>query len=205
MNVRRWIDSLLPDAESSTLQLNWLRGITRGDQGLIESIVQSPTARRLLNRRAYRQHKIVIPGRVELAPHQQWLLAGHAEQIALARRLGFDALHENIRKAIRSSSVTALRKELGDEGYKLALATPGIAVRGLEQIHFDAALGRGELAGYAISVGAALLETTTPPGDDFCRLRMQFAFSPECWRKRPRGIKVDPDELTRRIVAAPNG
>jgi len=198
-NVRRWVDSLLPDAESAKLQLDWLRGITRGDRGLIASLVHSPTARRLLNRRVYRQHRIAVPGRVDLAPHQQWLLANHADQIALARRIGFDALHDNVRKTVRASSVAALKKELGDEGYKRVLAGPSLPATGLTQAAFDAAIAKGQLEQYAIAVGAALLETTAPD-DDFSRLRMQFAFSPACWRMRPRGIEVDAATLAQRIA-----
>ena len=203
-NVRRWVDSLLPDVEAAKLQLDWLRGITRGDRNLIASIVQSPTARRLLNRRVYRQHRISVPGRVDLAPHQQWLLANHADQTALARRLGFDALHDNVRKTVRAASVAALKQALGDDGYKRLLAGPALAVTGLTQPAFDAAVSNGQLEQYAISVGAALLETTAP-GDDFSRLRMQFAFSPACWRMRPRTIKVDAAALAQRIAAQPSG
>jgi hypothetical protein len=198
-NVRRWVDSLLPDAESAKLQLDWLRGITRGDRNLIASIVQSPTARRLLNRRVYRQHRIAVPGRVDLAAHQQWLLAPHADQMALARRLGFDALNDNVRKTVRAASVAVLKKEMGEEGYKRALTGPTLTTTGLTQAAFDAAVGKGQLEQYAISVGAALLETTAP-GDDFSRLRMQFAFSPACWRMRPRNIKVDAAALAQRIT-----
>jgi hypothetical protein len=199
-NVRRWVDSLLPDVEAAKLQLDWLRGIARGDRKFIAAIVQSPTARRLLNRRVYRQHRISVPGKVDLAPHQQWLLANHADQTALARRLGFDALQDNIRKTVRAAAVAAIKKELGDDGYKQALTNPSLAVTGLTQPTFDAAVNKGQIEQYAISVGAALLETTVP-ADDFSRLRMQFAFSPACWRMRPRSIKVDAAALAQKIAA----
>jgi hypothetical protein len=197
VSMRRWAEFLLPDALG--MQVDWLRDFVRGDRGLLAQIAGSPTARRLLNRNVYRQHKISVPGRVQLSPQQQWLLLPHAAQVALARRLGLDALHESVRTTVRATSVAALRKELGDDGYRRVLAGRALPVSGLDRAAFDAALERGNFADYAVAVGAALLETTTQPGDPFCNLRMRFAFSPTCWRMRPRDIAVDREELARRI------
>lgn len=198
MSVRRWMDFLLPDAVA--MHFDWLRDATQGDRGLLAQIARSPTARRLLTLDTYRRHNIAVPGRVQLTPQQQWLLLPHASQVALARRLGLDALRDYIRTAIRASAVAALRKELGDEAYRRELQGSALPVRGLDRAGFDAALERGGLGDYVVAVGAALLETTTDRGDAFCRLRMRFAFSPACWRARPQGIAVDPDELARRIA-----
>lgn len=197
MSVRRWVDFLLPDALA--LHVDWLRDSMQGDQALLARIARSPTARRLLTLDTYRRHQIAVPGRVQLGPQQQWLLLPHASQVALARRLGLAALCDSIRTTIRASSVASLRKELGEEGYRCALQGSALPVRGLDRGAFDAAVERGGLGDYAVAVGAALLETTTDRGDRFCKLRMRFAFSPACWRARPQGIDVDPDELARRI------
>jgi hypothetical protein len=197
MSARRWVEFLLPDALS--MHFDWLQDVTCGDQGLLTRVAQSPTARRLLNRTARRRHGIAVPARVDLAPHQQWLLLPHADQAALARRLGLDALRDYIRTAVRAPAVAALRRELGEEGYTAALTGTALPVRGLDRTRFDAALERGGFAEYVVAVGAALLETTTATGDPFCRLRMRFAFSPACWRTRPRTIEVDAQELARRI------
>jgi hypothetical protein len=203
MSARRWAEFLMPDAVS--MQFDWLREAVQGDRGLLAAIAQSPTARRLLNRRVQREQKIPVPRRMTLAPHQQWLLASPAAQVALARRLGLEALRNYIRTTVRASSVAALRKQLGDEEYRRAVAEPALPVTGLDRARFDAAVARGDVQEHATSVGAALLETTTPSDDNFCRVRMRFAFSSDCWHARPQGLKVERNELVRRIGAQPEG
>jgi hypothetical protein len=200
MSARRWADYLLPDAFS--MQLGWLLELVRGDENLLAQIARSSTARRLLARRAYAQHRITVPARAALAPHQQWLLADHMQQLALARRLGLVAAQEFIRTTVDASAVCALRKELGEDGYRAAIAGPGLVIDGLDRAAFAAALRGGRLGDHLVAVGAALLETTTQPDDAFARARMRFAFSPACWRSRPRGLRVDATQLAARLAPA---
>jgi hypothetical protein len=202
-NARRWMDFLLPDA--LTVHTDWLRQFTAGDGQLLSRLMSSRTARMLLTRRLYKLHEIAVPERVKLRANQQWLLMDHEAQRALARRLGRDALHDWIRKTVRASAVVMLRNELGEDGYRRALAGPGLSVTGLDRYSFETALQRGEVGNYFVSVGAALLETTTDSGDPFCALRMRFAFSPSAWQCRPRGVRVDADELARRIAEPVSG
>lgn len=197
MNASRWMSFLRPDAW--TVHTDWLRQFTAGNSHLLTQLMSSRTARLLLSRRLYKAHEVSVPERVKLQPNQQWLLEDHESQRALARRLGRDALHDWIRKTVRASAVVILRGELGDEGYRRALAGPGLPVEGLDPLAFETALQKGRIGEYFVSVGAALLETTTEGGDPFCGLRMRFAFSPSVWESRPRGIRVDADELARRI------
>ena len=203
MSARRWADFLMPDALS--MQFDWLRDAVQGDRGLLAAIAQSPTARRLLNRRVQREQKIPVPRRMTLAVHQQWLLSNPAAQVALARRLGLEALRDYIRTTVRASSVASLRKQLGEEAYRSAISEPALPVSGLDRARFDAAVARGDVLEHATSVGAALLETTTPSDNNFCRVRMRFAFSTDCWHSRPQGLKVDHAELARRIGAQSAG
>ncbi len=203
MNARRWIDFLLPDA--LTVHTDWLRQFTAGDGQLLAKVLRSRSARLLLTRRLYKLHEIAVPDRVKLQANQQWLLLDHEAQRALAQRLGRDALHDWIRQTVRASAVVMLRHELGEDGYRCALAGPGLPVEGLDRFSFETALQRGQVCNYFISVGAALLETTADGGDPFCGLRMRFAFSPSAWQCRPRGIRVDPDELARRIAGPTAG
>jgi hypothetical protein len=198
MSARRWAEFLLPDALG--VHIDWLRDAVRGDDGFVAQLARSPTARRLLNRTMYRRLEIPVPGRVSLNPHQQWLLAGRDQQLRLARQLGIEALHGLVRTTIDGRAVATLRAELGTEGYGRAMAQPGLEVEGLDRSAFVAAVTRGRLAEYLISVGAAVLETTTRSGDAFCAMRMRFAFSPECWRSRPRDIRVDGAQLAQRIA-----
>jgi hypothetical protein len=198
MSVRRWAEFLLPDALG--VQVDWLREAVRADDGLLAQVARSPVARRLLNRTMHRRLEIPVPERISLGPQQQWLLAGREEQVRLARRVGIEALHRLIRTTIDGRCVAALRAELGDEGYGRAMAQAQLDVEGLDRSAFVAAVTRGRLAVYIVSVGAAVLETTTQGGDPFCSLRMRFAFSPECWRCRPRNIEVDGAQLARRIA-----
>lgn len=198
MNASRWMSFLRPDAW--TVHTDWLRQFTAGNSHLLAQVMNSPTARLLLSRRLYQLHEISVPERVRLQANQQWLLEDHEAQRALARRLGRDALHDWIRTTVRASAVVILRGELGEEGYRRALAGPGLSVEGLDRFAFETALQKGQLGEYFVSVGAALLETTTDGGDFFCALRMRFAFSPSAWQCRPRGIRVDADDLARRIA-----
>jgi hypothetical protein len=198
VSARRWAEFLLPDAIG--VQLDWLRDVVRGDDGFVAQLARSPTARRLLNRTMYRRLEIPVPERVSLNPHQQWLLAGREQQLRLARQLGIEALHGLIRTTIDGRSVALLRAELGEEGYGRAMAEAGLEVDGLDRSAFVAAVTRGRLTAYIVSVGAAVLETTTRAGDPFCGVRMRFAFSPECWRSRPRGIRIDGVQLAQRIA-----
>ena len=179
MNARRWMDFLLPDA--LTVHVDWLRQFTAGDRHLLTQVLRSRTARLLLSRRLYKLHEVAVPERVKLRANQQWLLTDHEAQRALARRLGRDALHDWICKTVRASTVVALRGELGEDGYRRALAGPGLTVEGLDREAFETALQRGHIGNYFVAVGAALLETTADSGDTFCRLRMRFAFSPGAW------------------------
>ena len=203
MSARRWINFLVPDALS--MQFEWVSNAVQGNRGLLAAIAKSPSARRLLNRKVHRDFKIAVPRRPELAAHQQWLLSTPELQVALARRLGLEALHGYIRTTVRSAWVASLRKELGEERYRQAVAEAALPVAGLDRAHFDAAVARGEALEHATSVGAALLETTTPPGDTFCRMRMRFAFSSGCWTRRPQALQVDAGELARRICAPQEG
>jgi hypothetical protein len=200
MSARRWIGYLLPDALS--MQPGWLRYFVRGSEDLLSQVTRSPLARRLLTRQAHEHYRIAVPPRASLAPNQRWLLGEQPQQQALARRLGLEALHGFIRTAVDAVAVTALRKELGDDGYRAALAGPGLAVEGLDRAAFSAALRDGRLEEHAVSVGAAVLETTTRAGDPFAQLRMRFAFSPACWRMRPKALQIDEAELAARIEAA---
>jgi len=196
-SARRWIDFLMPDA--LTMHPGWIRDLLGSDSGLLAKIMSSPTARLLLTRNIYRHHEMVVPARITLAANQQWLLLSHEAQRSLARRLGVEALREHICATVRGASVSALRAQLGDEHYERAIAGCGLHVEGLERAAFDEAVSRSELADYLVAVGAALLDTTTQPGDPFCRARMRFAFSPKCWLSRPRDIRVDAAELAQRI------
>lgn len=198
MNARRWMDFLLPDA--LTVHFDWLRQFVSGDGRLLDQVMNSRTARLLLTRRLYKFHEVAVPDRVKLRANQEWLIEDHESQRELARRLGRDALHDWIRRTVRASAVVMLRGELGEEGYRRALAGPGLSVEGLDRVAFEAAVQRGQVGEFFVSVGAALLETTTDGGDPFCGLRMRFAFSPGAWQSRPRGILVDADELARRIA-----
>lgn len=197
MNARRLASYLLPDA--STTHPGWLRHLVGGDDHLFAQVLRSPLARRLLTRRAHERYRIAVPSRATLAPHQRWLLSESSQQLALARRLGLDALHEFIRTTVDALAVAALRKELGEEGYQAAMTGAGLAVVGLDRGAFAAALRDGRLAQHLVGVGAALLETTTQDGDPFAPLRMRFAFSPACWRARPRDLQVNAAELAARI------
>lgn len=197
MNARAWMSFVWPNALS--VHSDWLRQFTAGDGLVLAKVLRSRTARLLLIRRLYKLHEVVVPDRVKLRADQQWLLADHETQRALAKRLGRDALHDWIRRTVRASAVAMLRSELGEQGYRRALAGPGLAVEGLDRLAFETALQRGQIGEYFVSVGAALLETTTEGGDPFCNLRMRFAFSPGAWLCRPRGIRVDAHELERRI------
>lgn len=203
MNARRWMDFLRPDA--LTVHIDWLRQFVAGDGQLLAKVMRSSTARLLLTRRLYKLHEVTVPKRVKLRAEQQWLLLDHEAQRALARRLGRDALHDWIRRTVRASAVVMLRGELGEEGYRRALAGPGLPVEGLDRLAFESALQKGQIGDYFVSVGASLLETTTDGGDRFCGLRMRFAFSPSVWECRPRGIRVDTDELARRIAETDTG
>jgi hypothetical protein len=156
----------------------------------------------MLTRRAHRRHGIAVPERVSLTPNQQWLLSTPSAQIALARRLGLAAVSGFIRTTVIAASVAKLRALLGEEIYRRAVEGNGLDVRGLDRAQFDVALERGELDDYLVAVGAALLETTTQPGDPFCRVRMRFAFPPTCWGARPRSLVVDDAELAERIAEA---
>lgn len=203
MNARRWLNFLLPDA--LTVHADWLRQFADGDGHLLAEMLRSRTARLLLTRRLYKQHEVAVPERLQLRANQQWLLADHDAQRVLGRRLGRDALHDWIRRTVRASAVVMLRGELGEDGYRRALAGPGLSVEGLDRFAFETALQQGQIGEYFASVGAALLETTTEGGDAFCGLRMRFAFSPSIWLCRPRGIRVDADELARRIAELTSG
>jgi hypothetical protein len=198
MNARAWMSFVWPNALA--VHSDWLRQFTAGDGLLLAKVLRSRTARLLLIRRLYKLHEVVVPSRVKLRAHQQWLLEDHETQRALAKRLGRDALHDWIRRTVRASAVAMLRNELGERGYRRALAGPGLAVDGLDHLAFETALQRGQIGEYFVSVGAALLETTTEGGDPFCNLRMRFAFSPGTWLCRPRGIRVDAQDLERRIA-----
>jgi hypothetical protein len=203
MSARLWMNFLLPDA--LTVHIDWLRQFTAGDGQLLAKVMRSRTARLLLTRRLYKLHEVTVPDRLKLRDEQQWLLADHKAQRALAQRLGREALHHWIRRTVRASAVAMLRGELGEEGYRRALAGDGLAVEGLDHVAFETALERGQISEYFTAVGAALLETTTADGDPFCGLRMRFAFSPSTWLCRPRGIRVDADELARRIAEPDSG
>src|SRR5687767_1303245 len=158
MNARRWVNFLMPDAW--TVHTDWLRQFTAGNSHLLAQVMNSRTARLLLSRRLYKLHEVSVPERVKLRPHQQWLLEDHETQRALARRLGRDALHDWIRRTVRASAVVMLRGELDEEGYRRALAGPGLSVEGLDRLAFETALQRGQVGEYFVSVGAALLDTT---------------------------------------------
>jgi hypothetical protein len=199
MNTRSWTDLLLPDGLNT--QLDWLRDLVR-DGSLLEHVMRSPAARRLLARETYARHGLVAPSHASLTAEQQWLLLNRQDQLALARRLGIAALHDCVRLTVRASAVAALRKELGDEAYRKATTQPGLDVAGLERAPLDAAVQRDRLGDYLVAVGAALLETTLPADEPFYRLRMGFAFSPSCWQARPRGLQVDPQALAARIAEA---
>lgn len=203
MNAQRWMNFLLPDA--LTVHVDWLKQFTAGDGQLLAKMMRSRTARHLLTRRLYKLHEVTVPNRMKLRDDQQWLLADHKIQRALAERLGREALHHRIRRTVRASAVALLRGELGEEGYRRALAGPGLPVEGLDTVAFETALDRGQVSEYFVAVGAALLETTTAGGDPFCGLRMRFAFSPSTWLCRPRGIRVDANELARRIAEPASG
>jgi hypothetical protein len=198
VSARRWAEFLVPDALS--VHIDWLSDLVRGEEGLLAHVARSGTATRMLTRRLYQRHGISVPARATLAPHQQWLLAVHTRQVALARTLGIEALHELIRTTVDATLVAKLRKALGDESYRRVLANPGLTVTGLERASLTAALQEGRADEYFIAVGAALLETTVQSGDPFCRMRMRFAFSPSCWRIRPQGIGVEDAQLTARII-----
>lgn len=198
MNARRLVDYLVPDAVS--MQVGWLRDLVRADDNLISQIAKSPTARRLLTRKAHGQHKISVPARAALAPNQQWLLLDHRRQQALAKRLGLEAVHQFVRTTVDAASVAVLRKELGEEGYRAAIAGTGLRVEGLDRAAFAAALSRGRFVEHVTAVGAAVLETTTRGGDAFASMRMRFAFSPACWHSRPKDLQVDEAELAARIA-----
>jgi hypothetical protein len=198
VNARRWVGYLLPDAFS--LQMDWLRELVRGDDGLLAQVARSPTARRLLTRTAYQRHQIPVPSRASLAPDQQWLLSDPRQQVLLARRLGLEALRDVIRTTIDAPSVAILRKTLGDDVYRATLAGPSLAVEGLERASFVQSLKSGKLADHVTAVGVALLETTTQPSDAFARMRMRFAFSPACWNARPRNLHVEGELLALRIA-----
>jgi hypothetical protein len=198
VSSRRWLEFLVPDALG--VHVDWLRDLVRGEEGLLAQVTRSATARRLLTRSLYQRHGISVPARASLAPHQMWLLSGHTGQVALARRLGIEALHDLIRTTVEAPLVAILREELGEEAYRRAVAGPGLTVTGLERQDFGTALRRGRPDEYFISVGAALLERTAQEGDPFCRMRMRFAFSPGCWRSRPQGIGVDDKQLAARIA-----
>jgi hypothetical protein len=200
MSARRWVEYLIPDAIS--MQMEWVRDLTRGDTNLLKQIAQSPTARRLLTRTAHKRFEVPVPTRATLAPNQQWLLLDHRRQHALARRLALEALHDFVRTTVDAASVTVLRKELGEDGYRAAMAGPGLPVEGLERPAFSTAVKRGRFADYVIGVGAALLETTTRSGDAFAALRMRFAFSPACWASRPRDLQVNETDLATKITEA---
>lgn len=200
MNARQLVDYLVPDAVS--MQVGWLRDLVRGDDNLLSQIAKSPTARRLLTRKAHSKHEITVPARATLPPNQQWLLLDHRRQQALAKRLGLAAVHGFVRTTVDAGSVAVLRKELGEEGYRAAIAGPGLAVQGLERAAFTTALGRGRFAEHVTAIGAALLETTTRGGDAFASLRMRFAFSPTCWHSRPKDLQVNEAEIAARITEA---
>ena len=198
MSLRRWLEFLVPDALG--VHVEWAQDLVRGDESLLARVKQSATARRLLSRELHRHFEIAVPARATLAPEQRWLLAEHSRQAALARSLGIEALHDLIRTTVETPLVAALRAALGDEAYRNAVATPGAPVTGITREDFRAAVGRGRVDDYFVAVGAALLETTVQTGDPFCRMRMRFAFSPSCWRSRPRGIGVDDAWLEARIA-----
>jgi hypothetical protein len=198
VSLRRWLEFLVPDALG--VHVDWARDLVRGDDNLLARVKQSGTARRLLSRQLHRHYEMAVPERVKLAPEQRWLLAEHSKQAALARALGIEALHDLIRTTVEAPLVAALRGALGEESYRGAVATPGAPVTGIAREEFRAALGRGRADDYFVSVGAALLETTVQSADPFCRMRMRFAFSPSCWRSRPRGIEVDGAWLAARIA-----
>lgn len=197
MSLRRWLEFLVPDALG--VHVDWARDLVKGDESLLTRVKQSATARRLLARHLHRHYEIAVPDRATLAPEQRWLLAEHSRQAALARALGIEALHDLIRTTVETPLVASLRDALGEEAYRHAVATPGPPVTGITREEFRAAVQRGRADDYFVSVGAALLETTVQTGDPFCRMRMRFAFSPSCWRSRPRGIGVDSAWLAARI------
>jgi hypothetical protein len=192
------MDFLVPDALG--VHVEWARDLVRGDDNLLARVKQSATARRMLARQLHRHYEVAVPERATLAPEQRWLLAEHSRQAALARALGIEALHDLIRTTVEAPLVAALRAALGAEAYRNAVATPGAPVTGIAREDFRAAVGRGRADDYFVSVGAALLETTVQSGDAFCRMRMRFAFSPSCWRSRPRGVAVDRAWLAGRIA-----
>jgi hypothetical protein len=198
VSLRRWLEFLVPDALG--VHVDWARDLVRGDESLLARVKQSATARRLLTRQLHRHYEIAVPERATLAPEQRWLLAEHSQQAALARTLGIEALHDLIRTTVEAPFVAALRAALGEQAYRNAVAIPGAPVTGIAREDFRAALQRGRADDYFVSVGAALLETTVETGDPFCRMRMRFAFSPSCWRSRPRGIGVDSAWLAARIA-----
>jgi hypothetical protein len=189
---------LVPDALG--VHIEWLHDLVRGDESLLARVKQSATARRLLTRNLHRHYEIAIPNRASLPPEQQWLLAGQPRQAALARALGIEALHDLIRTTVEAPLVAALREALGDEVYRHAVAASGLPVTGITREGFRAAVRRGRVADYFVSVGAALLETTVQTSDPFYRMRMRFAFSPACWCSRPQGIGVDSALLATRIA-----
>jgi hypothetical protein len=197
MSTRGWVDYFLPDV--LTMHADWLRDLVRGDNNLLAQVARSPTARRLLTRKAYKRYEIPVPSRSSLAANQQWLLSDPRQQAALARRLGLEASQELVRTTVDARSVAALRRALGEDGYRAAMTGPGLRVEGLQRATFIEALQAGKLTEHLVAIGAALLETTTRESDSFARLRMRFAFSPACWRARPRGLRVDEGQLARRL------
>jgi hypothetical protein len=198
MSARRWVEFLVPDALA--MQLDWVRDLLKGDDTLLAQVARSPTARRLLTRGAHQRLHITVPSKGSLAPHQQWLLYAHPQQVLLARNLGTEALHDFIRTTVEARSVAILKEALGEDGYRRAVSGPGLPTEGLDRSQFEEALKRGRLTEYITGVGIALLETTTLAGDPFCQMRMRFAFSPACWRARSRGVRVEDAQLHARIT-----
>lgn len=198
MSARRWVEFLVPDALA--MQLDWIRDQLKADDTLLAQITRSPTARRLLTRAAHQRLHITVPARGSLAQHQQWLLFAHPQQVLLARNLGTEALHDFIRTTVDARSVAVLKEALGEDGYRRAVSGTGLPTEGLDRSQFEEALKRGRLTEFITGVGITLLETTTLAGDPFCQMRMRFAFSPACWRARPRGVQVDDARLHARIL-----
>ncbi len=142
---------------------------------------------------------------LELSGVCAWLLMSPAAQRRLARQLAVAAHAIHIRRAINKDEVAAMLEQLGEQAYQRALRSPVLqsfvsdgSPLGAQWLMSALACGRAKE--YLTALGAALLELTVAEDDTFARIRMRFAFSPSCWRRRPTGLDAERSTLQMQVL-----
>ncbi len=181
----------------------WLASLT--EQGALPCPVEGQHARRQANGMLLQAFNLPQHRPRELSGVCAWLLLPPGRQRRLAHRLAVAAHANDVRHIIDKDTVAALIEQLSDSGYRRALRAPSLSTRlndgsTLPAAPLVSALRAGQAQAYLARLGAALLEQTVSQDDSFARIRMRFAFSPDCWRRRPRGLQTESSSLRTQVL-----